>query len=98
MAVNDNGTIAEGQMWITFVAALILGGLLIAGQAKGEKPRLWFWPLMVLAFVAWTVGASAGFRELLDVTEKQGAWFLALIAAFVPGVDTGLEKLFPPKE
>lgn len=87
------------KLWVTFVAALALGILLIAVQAKqgNENPRGWFYPFVIIAFCAWSVGASEEFRDLLNVSSSTGAWFLALTAAVLPAADAGLEKLRPPK-
>ena len=69
----------------------------IAVQAKAdsEKPRIWFWPFVVVAFCAWTVGASEEFRSLLSVSSSTGGWLLAIVAAALPAADAALEKLFP---
>lgn len=87
------------QLWITFLATLLVGVVLIAAQTKNQtpRPRLWFWPFVVIAFVAWSVGASEEFRGLLEVSSESGGWFLALVAVVLPALDLGLETLFPPK-
>jgi hypothetical protein len=85
------------KLWLTFAVALVIGVLLIAVQARSqaEPPRGWFWPFVVVAFCAWSVGASEEFRSLLNVSSSTGGWLLALTAATLPAADSGLEKLWP---
>ena len=87
----------DALLVVTFVVALLLGLLLIAVQVKeaAEKPRAWFWPFVVIAFIAWSVGASQEFREMLGVSQAIGGWLLGLTAAALPAFDSGLEKLRP---
>lgn len=87
------------RLWITFIVALIVGVVLIAVQVKKSKKRSrgWFWPFVVIAFAAWTVGASEAFRDMLNVSEEAGGWFLGLTAAALPLLDSGLETLMPAK-
>ena len=89
----------EVMLWIAFGASLLLGIVLILARVKSnnESPRAWYWLFVVLAFGAWSIGASEQFRGLLDVPDKVGAFALALTAGFLPAFDGALEKLFPKK-
>lgn len=83
------------RLWITFVVALIVGLALIGAQVVGaeQRPRVWFWPFVIVSFGAWSVGASQEFREMLGVSQSAGSWFLGLAAGALPALDTGLEKI-----
>src|SRR5438094_2368376 len=68
----------------TFVVAVLLGGLIIAARSRAEHPRLWFWPFMLCAFIAWSLGASEEFRSLLGTNAQTGQWVLAIVAFALP--------------
>lgn len=89
----------EVMLWVAFVASLLLGVVLILARAKSnnESPRRWYWLFVIIAFAAWSIGASEQFRGLLDIPDKVGAFALALTAGFLPAFDEALEKLFPKK-
>ncbi|MEA3077005.1 MAG: hypothetical protein QOF60_1913 [Actinomycetota bacterium] len=85
----------DWQLWVSFGCALLLGIGLIAVQVKKqtEKPGMWFWPFVVIAFVAWSIGASDDFRKMLDVSVDTSNWILAISAVALPGFDSILDEL-----
>ena len=85
----------DARLWITFGVTLVVGLALIIAQARDENPRLWYWPFVVIAFFAWSVGASEEFRELLEASDTFGAWLLGLTAVALPALDSALETIFP---
>ena len=87
----------KGQLVLAFVVSLVAGLLLIVAQVRknDEKPRVWYWPFVVLAFAAWSTGASSDFRELLDVSEQTGAFYLGLTSVALPVLDSALDAVFP---
>lgn len=91
---------SDARLWITFAVALVVGLVLIGVQVResSERPRIWFWPFVLVSFAAWSVGASETFRTMLDVSEDAGGWFLGITAITLPALDTGLEKLTAKKE
>lgn len=93
IAAFATGTVLR---WTVFAVSLLVGVALIIAQArqKGEWPPLWYWPFVVIAFCAWSVGASQEFRDLLGVTDQVGAVVLALAATALPALDSALDAIF----
>jgi hypothetical protein len=93
IAAFATGTVLR---WAVFAVCLIVGLALIVAQArkKGESPPVWYWPFVVVAFCAWSVGASQEFRELLGVSDQTGAVILALTATALPALDSALDGIF----
>lgn len=48
------------QRWLVFAVSLVVGLALIIAQAgkKGEWPPVWYWPFVVIAFCAWSMGPA----------------------------------------
>ena len=90
-------------LWFTWGVCLAVGLLLIAVQvnAGGVWPRVWYWPMVLVAFGVWSVGASEPFRIMLDgavgydLDAAVGAYAIGLASVALPLVDSGLDSLFP---
>lgn len=86
------------QVWTVWIAALVVGVALMLSQIKkdGDRPRAWFWPLVLVAFFLWTIGVSENFRDIwFDIGEASAAWWLGLGAFLIPGLDMLFETFWP---
>ena len=92
---GDGGDRRAGQTGVRRRSGAWAGSDHCAERRQDADPAIWYWPFVGVGFFAWSVGASVPFRDLLDVTEKSGAFYLALSAAILPSLDIGLEKIFP---
>lgn len=89
---------SDTVLWIIWAIAFIVGFGFILKRVNSRKPgepepAIWFWPLMIIAFIVWSVGASEEFRHLLNFTTTGGKIVLVVGAFAIPGIDQTLEEI-----
>lgn len=93
---EDDKTMLALILGISLIVGLAL--LVVQTQSETPKPRWWFWLFSMIAFVAWSLGASPGFRHLFgDVGAKDGALILGLTAFALPAIDGAIIALTKKK-
>jgi hypothetical protein len=95
---NGSDTSASGsataQIVVVVVSLVGLVGYLYVSSAKERPPRLFYYVLSILAFLAWAVGTSSVGQDVFHLPERLNE-FTVLVAVFlIPMVDELLTRAF----
>ena len=87
---------------IAFVVGLIATVMYLYIHALQEtdstkRPRWFFYPLAVAAFIAWAVGTSDAVRGLFGWDEIDATFALAMAAFAIPVLDLLIDRVSPRK-
>lgn len=101
IAVYAAGRETQVMLWvallITFVATPVYLFVAAIPLPANQKPRLWMYPLALLAFVVWAIFTNDSVRQVpdIDVDEGWATFLLVTSVLLIPAVDQALGALFP---